>query len=141
MLRKAYLTKQITLTVANEVGVLDRVTRYLSERGINIEAVAGYELGNAQKSHIMLIVDDTRRATDTLREKDIGPIDENDVIVVELDNKPGALKSITTLLAQKVINIRYIYATTSPEAAPVRVVVSTSDNEKAAVAVKKAAVK
>ena len=43
MLRKALLTKQIYLTVDDEVGVLNRIADYLSDRGLNIEAVAAYE--------------------------------------------------------------------------------------------------
>ncbi|MBN2514513.1 MAG: ACT domain-containing protein [Deltaproteobacteria bacterium] len=137
MLKKAALTKQISITVDNKIGVLNIMAGYLADRGINIEAVAGYEMEESRQAKIMLIVDDTRRAIDALNERGFGSVEEKDVIVVELDNKPGALKTVTNLLAHKEINIRYIYATTSPEKCPVRVVMSTSDNEKAFVTLKK----
>lgn len=137
MLKKAVLTKQISITVDNKIGVLNIMAGYLADRGINIDAIAGYEMEESGQARIMLIVDDTRRAIDALNERGFGSIEEKDVVMVELDNKPGALKNVTSLLAHKEINIRYIYATTSPEECPVRVVISTSDNEKAFVTLKK----
>jgi hypothetical protein len=61
--------------------------------------------------------------------------------MVDLDNKPGALKTVTNLLAFKSINIRFIYATTSLDVCPVRVIISTSDNEAAFITLKKSAAK
>jgi len=137
MLQKAVLTKQISITLDNKIGVLNIMSGYLSDRGINIEAVAGYEMEESKQAKIMLVVDDTRKAIDALHERGFGSVEEKDVVMVELDNKPGALKNVTSLLAHKEINIRYIYATTSPNECPVRVVMSTSDNEKAFVTLKK----
>jgi len=58
-----------------------------------------------------------------------------------LENKPGALKSVTSLLAAKEINIKQIYGTMSTEKSPVRVVMATSDNQAAIVTLKKAVMK
>ncbi|MBT8490212.1 MAG: ACT domain-containing protein [Deltaproteobacteria bacterium] len=137
MLKKAVLTKQISITLDNKIGVLNIMSGYLADRGINIEAVAGYEMEESKQAKIMLVVDDTRRAIDALNERGFGSVEEKDVVMVELDNKPGALKNVTSLLANQGINIRYIYATTSPDESPVRVVISTSDNEKSFVTLKK----
>ena len=133
--------KQISVIVENKIGILDIMAGYLADRGINIEALAGYELPGSNKSAIRMVVDDARRASDALKERDFGPIEVNDVIVVELDNKPGALKTVTGLLVHKKINIKYIYSTTSLENCPVRVIMTTSDNEAAYVILKKSAIK
>jgi hypothetical protein len=141
MLRKAALVKQIYVTVNNEVGVLNRMADYLADRGINIEAVAGYEITGTDKARVMLVVEDTRRATDLLKQKGFTALEEREEILVELENKPGALKSVTSILAAKGINIKQIYGTMSTEKSPVRVVMATSDNQTAIVTLKKAAVK
>ena len=141
MLRKATLVRQIYVTVNHEAGVLNRMADHLADRGINIEAVAGYEITGTDKARVMLVVEDTRRATDLLRQKGFTPLEEREEILVELENKPGALKSVTSLLAAKGINIRQIYGTMSTEKSPVRVVMATSDNQAAIVALKKAVVK
>ena len=139
MLQKAVLAKQISITVNNEIGALDRLAGYLADRGINIEAIAGYETEGLNEAKIMLVVDDTVRAADALREKGSGSIEEKEVIMVELDNKPGALKTVTNLLVHTEVNIRYIYSTGNSETSPVRVVLATTNNEKAYISLKKAA--
>jgi len=141
MLKKALLTKEISVTVVNKIGVLDIMAGYLADRGINIEAIAGYEMPGSNQATIMLVVDNTLRATEAIKERDFGSIEEHDVILVELDNKPGALKTVTGLLALKGINIRYIYATTSLDKCPVRVILSTSDNQAALITLKKSSAK
>lgn len=141
MLKKAVLTKQIYVTVNHEIGILNRMADFLADRGINIEAVAGYELTGTDKARIMLVVDDTRKATDLLKQKGFTSLEEREEILVELENKPGALKSVTSLLAAKGINIKQIYGTMSTEKTPVRVVMATSDNRAAIVALKKAVAK
>lgn len=141
MLRKATMAKQISATVINKIGVLNIMARYLADRGINIEAIAGYEIPESGNARIMLVVDDTRRAIEAIKERDFGSIEEDDVVVLELDNKPGALKTITDLLTHKAINIKHIYATTSHDTWYVKVILSTSDNTKALVALKECTVK
>jgi hypothetical protein len=141
MLKKATLVKQIYVTVNNEVGVLNRMADYLADRGINIEAVAGYEMTGTDKARVMLVVDDTRRATDLLKQKGFTALEEREEILVELENKPGSLKSVTSILAAKGISIKQIYGTMSTEKSPVRVVMATSDNQTAIVTLKKAAVR
>jgi len=56
-------------------------------------------------------------------------IRENDVIIVELENRPGTLKNISELLALNNININYIYCTTCSGGCPAKIVISTSNNE------------
>ena len=139
MIRKAALAKQIYVTVDDEIGVLNRMADSLADRGINIEAVAGYGMAGTGKARVMLVVDDTRRACDLLKQKGFTSLEEREEIQVELDNKPGALKGVTSLLAAKGISIKQLYGTMSSEKAPVRVVRATSDNQTAIVTLKKAA--
>ena len=138
MIRKAALAKQIYVTVDDEIGVLNRMADTLADRGINIEAVAGYGMAGTGKARVMLVVDDTRRACDLLKQKGFTALEEREEIQLELDNKPGALKGVTSLLAAKGISIRQLYGTISSEKAPVRVVLATSDNQTAIVTLKKA---
>jgi hypothetical protein len=139
MLQKASLVKQISITVNKEIGSLDRMAGYMADRGINIAAIACYEIERENKAKIMFVVEDTARAVDALRAKGIKPVEEKEVIMVELDNKPGALKTVTNLLAHKDVNIRYVYGTGNSATTPARVILATSNNEKAYVSLKKAA--
>ena len=64
-------------------------------------------------------------------------LQEKDVVVIDMINKAGALKSITAKLAEQKIDILYTYGTACPEGCPARLIFSTSDNERALISIKK----
>jgi hypothetical protein len=138
MLKSASMKKEIFLTVVNKPGMLNTITAYLANRGINIEGVVGLGIKDKDTAIILMVVDDTRRALDALKEGDIGYAVERDAVMLEIRNRPGALLSITKILAQLEINIDHIYATKSSADAPARVILSTNDNEKTFIALRKA---
>jgi hypothetical protein len=121
--------------VVNKIGVLADMSKLLAEHSINIEAVAGYALDKEAK--IMLLTNDNVRSIDALKKSGYKSIRENEVVVVELEDKPGALKNITARLATEGIDIKQIYGTTCAGGCPAKLVISTGDNEKALVAFKK----
>lgn len=135
MIRDVNLGKELVVSIENKIGMLANVSKVLADHGINIEGVAGYAQGNDAK--IMLVCDDVLRAKETLVKAGYKTIKENEVVVVDLENKPGALKGLTALLAKENIDIRYTYGTTCSEGCPARIILATSDNEKALVAFKK----
>jgi hypothetical protein len=110
------------------------MSKLTSEHGLNIEAVAGYSADKEAK--IMLLTDDNLRAMDALKKAGYKSIKEEEVIVMELENKAGALKYVTELLATKGIDIKYTYGTVCSANCPAKLIISTSDNEKALVALK-----
>ena len=134
MIRKADLAKQISVTAVNKIGVLADMSKLIAEHGLNIDAVAGYATDKEAK--IMLLADDTERVSDALRKAGYTPLKEDEVIVIELENKPGALKYVTELLAAKGIDIKFTYGTVCSANCPAKLIISTSDNDKALVALK-----
>lgn len=135
MLKAADLGKEINMTVINKIGVLADMAKILADHGINIEAAAGYaEKDNAK---IMLVTDDNLRAVDALKKKGYKSAAEKEVVILELENKTGALKNVTVTLESAGVDIKYIYGTTCAGTCPARLVLSTSDNEKALVAFRK----
>lgn len=135
MLKKAQLGKELVVTVVNKIGILADISKIISDHGINITAVAGY--AKDSEAEIILVTDDNLRAGDALKKAGYQQLKEREVVVIELDNKPGALKHITTILGSQSIDIRHIYGTTCPGGCPATIVLSTSDNEKALVAFRK----
>jgi hypothetical protein len=136
MIQNAQLGKEIVVTVTNKIGVLAEMSKLVAEHGINIEAVAGYvEKDNTAK--IILVTNDNLRAIDALKKSGYRSATERETIIIELENKPGALRHITTKLASEGIDITAIYGTTCTGGCAARIVFSTSNNEKALVAFKK----
>jgi hypothetical protein len=134
MLKAVNLTKGIVVTVANKIGVLADMSKILADHGINIEAVKGYAENG--KAKIMLITDDNLRSIDALKKSGYKSAVESEMIMLELENNPGALNNITAKLASEEIDIKFIYGTTCPSGCPARIILSTSDDEKALVALK-----
>lgn len=121
--------KEIVVTVANKIGILSHISKLLSDAGMNIEAVLGYAAGNEAK--IMLVVGDNRRAIEILKKSNYTSIKENSVVVLNLENKPGALKVVTDKLVAAGIDLKKIYGTACSSGCPAKIIFSTSDNAKA----------
>jgi hypothetical protein len=134
MIKDIQLGKEIVVTSENKVGILANISKILADHDINIEGVAGYAAGNEAK--IMVVTDDTLRATDALKKAGFKSIKENEVIMVDLVNKPGAMKNITAKLAADNIDIKYTYGTICSSGCPAKIILSTSANEKAFVLLK-----
>ncbi len=135
MAGSAQVGKEIRIRVINKIGVLADMSKLLAEHGINIDALAGYAVDN--EAHITVVTSDGQRTKDALRKAGYTALNETDVIILELPNKPGTLKNITAALAREDIDIRQIYGTTCSYGCPARLVLSTSDNEKALLIFKK----
>ena len=128
------LGKELIVTTDNKVGVLANISRILADHGLNIEGVAGYALEKTAK--LMIVADDALRAKDAIVKGGYKNTKENEVVVLDLQNKPGALKGVTAKLAADNIDIRYMYGTTCPAGCPARLIFATTQNEKAVVALK-----
>jgi len=128
MIKAIKLEKELFVGVINQPGVLAKLTSFLVNHGINIEAILGYTTNVGQEAGLMFITDNNKAAIDAFLEKGFTAVQENEVLVIELENVPGALKNITVLLAQHGININYIYAAGCTSGCPVRIVLSTTDN-------------
>jgi len=135
MINGARLAKEIVVSAQNKIGILANMSKVLADHGINIEGVAGYAAG--KEATIMLVADDSVRAADALKKAGYKTLKENEVILVELVNKPGALKGATEKLVAGGIDIKYTYGSICSAGCPGRLIFSTSDNEKALVLFKK----
>ena len=135
MIKTAQLGKEIAVTVINKIGVLADISKMMADHGINVIAVTGYALN--QEAKIMLVTEDNLRATDALKKSGYKSISENEVIIVELENKVGALKLVTAKLASEGIDINEVYGSVCTGSCPARLILSTSNNEKALVSFNK----
>jgi len=130
MIKEVKLGKEIVVSVVNKIGVLADISKIVTEQGVNIAAVAGYaEKDDTAK--IMLVTGNNSGIISALKGARYSSIEEKEVLVVELENKAGALKAITEKLAAGGVDITQIYGTTGEGSGPAKVILSTSDNKKA----------
>ena len=135
MIRNAQLGKEIVVTVINRIGVLADMARILADHGVNIDAVAGYAMESEAK--IMLVPGDNLRAMDALIKAGYKAAKENQVVILDLENKPGSLKLVAQKLASENIDLKYIYGTACPGTCPAKLIISTNNDEKTLVLFKK----
>ncbi|HYG21807.1 MAG TPA: amino acid-binding protein [Verrucomicrobiae bacterium] len=122
------ITKQLALFLDNRPGTLARMADALSEARINIYAFATSD--TVDHTVVRLVVDDYRKALDLFEEHGTLVI-EDDVLMVNGDNKPGSLGRIAHKLAKGKVNIEYAYCATPPDAKKGLMILRVSDVKKA----------
>lgn len=122
------VTRQISVFIENRAGRLARVTGVIRDAGANIRAIS---MGDAPDFGIFrVVVDDTGRALTALRAA--GFLAEvQDVVAVEMVDKPGSLAAVLELLAQNEVNVEYLYASLAAEPGKAVVFLRFEDPEQA----------
>jgi hypothetical protein len=122
------ITKQLAIFLDNRPGTLARLADALAEAKINIFAIATSD--TVDHSVVRMVVSDYRRAIHLFEEHGVLVV-EDDVLVVEGDNKPGSLAKLAHKLAHAKINIEYCYSATGPKEKRGLMVMRLSDAKKA----------
>lgn len=98
--------KQISIFSENKPGKLQKITKVLAETGVNILAI------NIASSNgfgvIRFIVDKCDMAYERLKQKGF-TVSLNEVLAIELVDKPGGLFEVSSILSKKKINIENAY--------------------------------
>ncbi len=104
---ESYKVEQISVFLENKAGRLAEVAKVLGNAGINIRALS---LADTTDFGILrLILNDREKAKSVLKEAGF-TVGITEVIAVEVDDKPGGLATILTLLSENGVNVEYMYA-------------------------------
>jgi hypothetical protein len=99
--------EQISVFLENRAGRLEEVTRTLTEAGVNIRALS---LADTSDFGILrLIVTDCEKAKKVLKENGF-TVGRTNVVAAEVEDQPGGLHKILSLLSSNGINVEYMYA-------------------------------
>jgi len=128
VIKSISIGEEIVVNTKNKVGILADAAVILANEGVNIDALLGYEVGRTAK--LLFITDGNLRLLNELRKKKYKTIKETEVVVVELSNKPGAMKVVAMELKNNNIDIKYVYITASSHCESSRMILQTSDNER-----------
>jgi hypothetical protein len=118
---------QLVVPLPNEPGTLANLCTVLGKAQVNIIGVSAQE--SEGKGIVRVMIDDPLAAKTALKEAKI-IYSEEEVLDVELDNRPGAFGELLGKLAKAKINVNHTYATTAPFARA-KVVIAVPDVEKA----------
>src|SRR5919205_1161299 len=107
-----HIATQLALFLENRPGMLARVCDALSEAKINIFAISTSD--TIDHSVVRMVVSDTRKALLIFEEHGTLVV-ENDVLMIDGNNRPGSLARIAHKLSDAKINIEYAYCATAPD--------------------------
>ncbi len=115
---------EIFVVLENKPSTLGDLCSHLAENSINIDAIGVFQ--DAAK----LLVNNVNKAMKILSKLDY-TTELRDVLLVQLENRPGALAEMATKLGNKGVNIEYCYGTLSKKKNSTAVIIDVSDIEKA----------
>lgn len=130
--------KQISVFLENRKGRLYEVLHVLASETINIRALSIAD--TADFGILRLIVPDPDLAKKVL-EKSGFTVKENNVIAIEVPDRPGGLVSVLKALQDADVNVEYLYAFVAKSHKDAIVVIRTENNDSALKALKKGEVK
>jgi len=125
-MENAKLVKQLIVTTQDKPGMLAEVTGVIASQGINIEAICAY--GMEGKAIFYLVTKNNAKAKQALTAKG-WQVNEEDVVMLDLENKPGALSQLSSKLKAKNINLKYCYGSACSSTCPCRLVLNADDNK------------
>lgn len=104
------MPSDLTVYLDNRPGQVAAVARALGDAQVNIEGYFGLVVGGQGIMHVL--VDDSAGATQALQAADFEVRNEQEVLVVDCEDRPGALAARTEKLAAADINVTVSYLAT-----------------------------
>jgi len=105
--------RQLAIFLANEPGTLRDVCEALGKAGINIFALTVSD--TVDHAVVRMVVSNPDKAIVIFEDHNTLVV-ENEVLMIESDNRPGTLADITAKLSRAKVNIEYAYLATSSKA-------------------------
>ncbi len=124
---------EFTIYLAQRPGELAGVLEAAAVAGVDIHAVAAGEHNDRGMVHLIGTPEEAlRHVMESLVESGIGPVVESPVLAVAVDNRPGAVRDISVLMADARVNIRRAYMASGIAGQPSLCVFRFDDPERAA---------
>ncbi len=118
------MRKDFVLIPDDQPGVLARLGEAAGAAGINIEGISAFT--GQGKGVVHVLVEDAEAALVALTEAGLEVRGARDVIIVDIEDRPGALGEFTRKLADENINVEQAYIATNN-----RLVLAVDDIERA----------
>jgi hypothetical protein len=128
----AHHLKDLTIELDEKVGTVAAAAEALGKAGVNIEGICGFVVGGKGVGHVL--VEDPAKARQALQSAGARVIGEQDALVLDIEDKPGALGKVTRKIADAGVSLNAVYLATKT-----RIVIGAGELEKARTAVGEAA--
>ena len=101
----------ITVLLDDQPGALAHIGEVLGRAGVNIEGLCAVTSGGGQ-AEVHVLVQDLEAALPALARSGLSVTSEQEVVVVALEDRPGALGAVSRRLGEAGVNITLTYLAT-----------------------------
>lgn len=117
------MATDLTVILENQPGQLARLGALVGDAGVNIRGMAAFTGEGRGVIHLLIDDEAVDRCRDALEGDGMGVADAREVIVVDIDDRPGSLGELTRRLAAENVNVDLAYTTFGG----IKVVIATDD--------------
>lgn len=100
----------LVIEVDNEPGALAKVARAISDAGVNISAATS--IGAAERAELHILVPHADAAKHALSIAQLAVTREREVVVVEVNDRPGVLADLARDVAEAGVDLDLVYVAT-----------------------------
>jgi hypothetical protein len=117
------VAKDLTVILEDRPGELARLGEATGRAGVNIEGMCALTGEGRGYIHILVADDAASTARRALEDAGMGVADEREVLVANIQDRPGTLGELARRLAEANVNIELVYTTFGG----IRIVIATDD--------------
>ena len=100
----------LVIDIENTPGALSEVATAISDAGVNISAATC--VGPAERAELHILVPHAEAARHALAISHVAVTREREVVVVEVQDRPGVLADLTRKIARAGVNLDLVYVAT-----------------------------
>jgi hypothetical protein len=100
----------LVIEIENSPGALAQVAAAISDAGVNIAAATC--IGPGERAELHILVPHAEAAKHSLAISHLGVTREREVVVVDVEDRPGVLADLTRRIAQAGVNLDLVYVAT-----------------------------
>ena len=100
----------LVIDIENSPGSLAEVAAAISDAGVNLAAATC--LGTGERAELHILVPHAEAARHALATTQVGVTREREVVVVEVEDRPGVLADLTRKIAKAGVNLDLVYVAT-----------------------------
>jgi hypothetical protein len=101
--------KDLTITLEDRPGRLADLGEATGKAGVNIQGLSATTGGGSAEVHVL--VDDAAAARNALTSAGIDVAAESDVLVVDVEDRPGTMGEVARKIAEAGVNVGLAYST------------------------------
>ena len=121
------MPKDLTVILQDRPGELARLGQATGEAGVNIQGMCAFTGEGRGVIHLLFDEDQSGVARKALEQAGMGVADEREVLVIDVEDRPGSLGELARSLGEASVNIEFVYTTYGG----IKLVVATDDMESA----------